>query len=53
MGTGRQHDEEFKKQAVKLGMEAGNKAAVAFSCCVINSSNLTDFNRPILPSNAI
>lgn len=27
MGTGRQYDEEFKKQAVKLGMEVGNKAA--------------------------
>jgi len=27
MGTGRQYDEEFKKQAVKLAMEVGNKAA--------------------------
>lgn len=26
MGTGRQYDEEFKKQAVKLAMEIGNKA---------------------------
>ena len=27
MGTGRQYDEEFKKQAVKLAKEIGNKAA--------------------------
>ena len=27
MGTGRQYDEEFKKQAVKLAKEVGNKAA--------------------------
>ena len=27
MGTGRQYDEEFKKQAVKLCKEIGNKAA--------------------------
>ncbi len=27
MGTGRQYDEEFKKQTVKLAMEIGNKAA--------------------------
>lgn len=27
MGTGRQYDEEFKKQAVKLAMEVGNKTA--------------------------
>ena len=27
MGTVRQYDEEFKKQAVKLAMEVGNKAA--------------------------
>lgn len=27
MGTGKQYDEEFKKQAVKLAMEVGNKAA--------------------------
>lgn len=27
MGTGRQYDEEFRKQAVKLAMEIGNKAA--------------------------
>ena len=27
MGTGRQYDEEFKKQAIKLGKEVGIKAA--------------------------
>jgi len=27
MGTGKQYDEEFKKQAVKLAMEVGNKSA--------------------------
>lgn len=27
MGTGRQYDEEFKKQAVKLAKEIGSKAA--------------------------
>lgn len=27
MGTGKQYDEEFKKQAVKLAKEIGNKAA--------------------------
>ena len=27
MGTGRQYDSEFKKQAVKLAKEIGNKAA--------------------------
>ena len=27
MGTGRQYDEEFKKQAIKLAKEVGNKAA--------------------------
>ena len=27
MGTGRQYDEEFKRQAVKLPKEVGNKAA--------------------------
>ena len=27
MGTGRQYDEEFKKQAVELAKEIGNKAA--------------------------
>ena len=27
MGTGRQCDEEFKKQAIKLTKEVGNKAA--------------------------
>ena len=27
MGTGRQYDDEFKKQAVKLAKEVGNKAA--------------------------
>ena len=26
MGTGRQYDEEFKKQAIKLGKEVGLKA---------------------------
>ncbi len=27
MGTGKQYDEEYKKQAVKLAKEIGNKAA--------------------------
>ena len=27
MGTGRQNDEEFKKQAIKLGKEVGVKSA--------------------------
>lgn len=27
MGTGKQYDEEFKKEAVKLAKEVGNKAA--------------------------
>lgn len=27
MGTGKQYDEEFKKQAVKLAKEVGNRAA--------------------------
>ena len=27
MGTGRQYDKEFKKQAIKLGKEVGIKAA--------------------------
>lgn len=27
MGTGKQYDEEIKKQAVKLAMEVGNKSA--------------------------
>jgi len=27
MGTGREYDEEIKKQAVKLAMEVGNKTA--------------------------
>ena len=27
MGTGKQYDEEFKKQAIKLAKEIGNKAA--------------------------
>ena len=27
MGTGRQYDEKFKKQAVELTKEIGNKAA--------------------------
>ena len=27
MGTGRQYDDKFKKQAVKLAKEVGNKAA--------------------------
>ncbi len=27
MGTGKQYDEEFKKQAVKPAKEIGNKAA--------------------------
>ena len=27
MGTGKQYDEEYKKQAVKLAMEVGNKSA--------------------------
>lgn len=27
MGTGKQYDEEFKKQAIKLAKEVGNKAA--------------------------
>ena len=26
MGTGKQYDEEFKKQAVKLAKEVGNRA---------------------------
>ena len=27
MGTGKQYDEEFKKQAIKLAKEVGNTAA--------------------------
>ena len=27
MGTGKQYDEEFKKQAIKLAKEIGTKAA--------------------------
>ena len=27
MGTGKQYDEEFKKQAIKLAREVGNTAA--------------------------
>ena len=32
MGTGRQYDEEFKKQAIKLGKEVGIKAAAEELC---------------------
>ena len=32
MGTGKQYDEEFKKQAIKLAKEIGTKAAGRMSC---------------------
>ena len=32
MGTGKQYDEEFKKQAIKLAKEVGTKAAADELC---------------------
>ncbi|WP_181988339.1 hypothetical protein [Ruminococcus sp. AM31-15AC] len=32
MGTGKQYDEEFKKQAIKLAKEIGTKAAADELC---------------------
>ena len=33
MGTGKQYDEEFKKQAIKLAKEIGTKAAASLLGC--------------------
>ena len=33
MGTGKQYDEEFKKQAIKLAKEVGTKAAADEMSC--------------------
>ena len=35
MGTGKQYDEEFKKQAIKLAKEIGTKAAADELCIFI------------------
>ena len=56
MGTGRQYDEEFKKQAIKLGKEVGIKATKVQSAKLWNrldlSINLTE-NRMASPRQTV